>query len=41
MTELKRNLTTEEKELMQNPIDRWGQEWRKPPQLIMFCEIAE
>ena len=29
MTEIKRNLNTEEQELMQNPIDRWGQEWRK------------
>ncbi len=29
MTELKQTLTTEEQELMQNPIDRWGMEWRK------------
>ena len=29
MTEIKRNLNTEEQELMQNPIDRWGLEWRK------------
>ena len=29
MTELKQTLTAEEQELMQNPIDRWGQEWQK------------
>ena len=29
MTELKQTLTAEEQELMQNPIDRWGQEWRR------------
>ncbi len=29
MNELKQTLTIEEQELMQNPIDRWGQEWRK------------
>ena len=29
MTELKQTLTTKEQVLMQNPIDRWGQEWRK------------
>ena len=29
MTELKQTLTAEEHELMQNPIDRWGQEWQK------------
>ena len=29
MTELKQTLTTEEQELIQNPIGRWGQEWCK------------
>lgn len=29
MTELKQTLITNEQELMQNPIDRWGMEWRK------------
>ena len=29
MTELKQTLTTKEQELMQNPIDRWGQKWRR------------
>lgn len=29
MTELKQTLITNEQELMQNPIDRWGQEWRR------------
>ena len=29
MTELKQTLTTQEQKLMQNPIDRWGQEWQK------------
>ena len=29
MTEFKQTLSAEEQELMQNPIDRWGQEWRK------------
>ena len=29
MTERKQPLTAEQQELMQNPIDRWGQEWRK------------
>lgn len=29
MNELKQTLSAEEQELMRNPIDRWGQEWRK------------
>ena len=29
MTELKQILTTEEQELIQNPIGRWGETWQK------------
>jgi len=29
MTELKRNLATEEQELMRTPIGRWGEAWQK------------
>ena len=29
MTELKRNLNTEEQELIQNPIGRWGEAWQR------------
>ena len=29
MTELKQTLTTEEQELIQNPIGRWGEAWQK------------
>lgn len=29
MTELKQTLTTEEQELMRNPIGRWGEAWQR------------
>ena len=39
MTELKQTLTTEEQVLMQNPIDRRGQEWQKFMQMYYPEEI--
>ena len=29
LEQLNLGLTDEEQELMENPVDRWGQEWRK------------
>ena len=45
LEQLDLGLTYKEQELMENPVDRWGQEWRKfmmepPPKIFRHCKVS-